>query len=133
MTRVFVDTSAIIALLVDSDSAHASARVAFESLSVRQAPLLSTSYVLVETYALLGRRVSITAVESFREGFAPLLDIVWIARELHEKALDELVKRSSKKLSLVDVSSFLVMKEQKIDEVFAYDRHFDLEGFRSIK
>jgi len=133
MTRVFVDTSAIIALLVDSDSAHASARVAFESLSVRQASLLSTSYVLVETYALLGRRVGITAVESFRESFAPLLDIVWIAREFHEKALDELVKRSSKKLSLVDVSSFLVMKEQKIDEVFAYDRHFDQEGFRSIK
>ncbi len=133
MSGVFVDTSAILALLVASDEVHALARAAFTRLSSRQAPLLTTSYVLVETYALLSRRLGIAAVSSFRADFAPLLRVVWVEETLHERALDEFLKRSSKTLSLVDVTSFLVMRERSIDEAFAYDRHFDREGFSRVK
>ncbi len=133
MSSVFVDTSAILALLVASDNAHAMARAAFTRLSSRQAPLLTTSYVLVETYALLGRRLGIEAVQAFRAEFAPLLRVVWIEEALHERALDELLKPSSKTLSLVDITSFLIMRDRRIDEAFAYDRHFDREGFSRVK
>jgi len=133
VSSVFVDTSAILALLVASDDAHEPARTAFTRLSSRQAPLMTTSYVLVETYALLGRRLGIAAVRAFRADFAPLLRVVWVEEALHQRALDDLLKRSSKTLSLVDVTSFLVMREQNIDEAFTYDRHFDREGFSRVK
>ncbi len=133
MSSVFVDTSAILALLVASDEVHPQARAAFARLSSRQAPLLTTSYVLVETYALLGRRLGIAAVRTFRADFSPLLRVVWVQETLHERALDELLKRSSRTMSLVDVTSFLVMRERSIDEAFAYDQHFDREGFSRVK
>ena len=132
MNRVFVDTSAILALLVEGDRAHRSAVDAFDTLSRQAAVLVTTSYVLVETYALVSRRLGLPAVASVREEFAPLLEVIWVAAPLHERGLDELLLRDTASLSLVDVVSFLVAREQEIDEVFAFDRHFELEGFRLV-
>jgi len=132
VNRVFIDTSAILALLVGSDKTHGQARKAFDILSARQAMLTTTSYILVETYALLGRRVGSSAVRSFRNEFAGLLDVIWIDSELHERALDLLIQRASRALSLVDAASFVVMRQKRIDEAFPYDRHFSAEGFTLI-
>ena len=132
MNQVFVDTSAILALLVATDEAHPAAKMVFARLAAREAALLTTSYVLVETYALLGRRLGIEAVRGFREQFAPLLEVIWVDQDLHNRALDMLLQRGSRQLSLVDVTSFLVIGEQQIEEVFAFDRHFENEGFRRV-
>ena len=129
MSRVFVDTSALFALLVKGDANHSRARSAFESLRQREAALLSSSYVLVECYALLGRRVGLAAVADFRKDFAPLLDIVWVDAALHDEGLELLLDRGRESLSLVDAVSFLVARRQAIDEVFAYDPDFQREGF----
>ena len=96
MNRVFVDTSAILALLVATDEAHPAAKLAFARLAAREAALLTTSYVLVETYALLGRRLGIEAVRGFREQFAPLLEVIWVDQDLHNRALDTLLQRGSR-------------------------------------
>lgn len=132
MNQIFVDTSAILALLVATDEAHPAAKMAFARLAAREAALLTTSYVLVETYALLGHRLGIEAVRGFREQFAPLLEVIWVDQDLHNRALDMLLQRGSRQLSLVDVTSFLVIGEQQIEEVFAFDRHFENEGFRQV-
>jgi predicted nucleic acid-binding protein len=128
MSRVFVDTSGVVALLVSSDRAHRRAKRAFETLRARRSALITTSYVLVETNALLGRRLGMDAVRAFREDFAPLLEVVWVTQQLHERGLDDLITRRSKTLSLVDVISFLVFREQRLEEALAYDRHFEQEG-----
>jgi predicted nucleic acid-binding protein len=132
VNRVFVDTSAILALLLATDDRHRFAKKALNKLSARQAVLVTTSYVLVETYALLARRIGIAAVRNFREDFAPLLDVIWVDRDLHERALDLLIQRSSSRLSLVDATSFLAARGEKIDDVFAYDRDFEKEGFNLV-
>lgn len=129
MTRVFVDTSAAYALLDAGDAAHARARRAFDRLRGREALLVTTSYVLVETCALVTRRLGLAALRDFREGFAPLLEVSWVDAELHEAALDLLFGRRKSSLSLVDAASFVIMRREGIDEAFAFDRHFDDEGF----
>ncbi|MDW7711325.1 MAG: PIN domain-containing protein [Deferrisomatales bacterium] len=129
MSRVFVDTSAIVALLVSSDEAHERAVAAFAGLRRRLASLVTTSYVLVETYALLGRRLGPAAVASFRTDFAPLLEVVWIGEELHDRGLDLLLEKSARTLSLVDAVSFIVLRDLNLREVFAYDAHFASEGY----
>ncbi len=131
MSRVFVDTSAILALLNPLDESHAAARRAFEKLQAREAALLTSSFVLVETYALLARRLGLDAVAAFRRDLAPLLEVVWIGSDLHEGGLDLLLERRVRDLSLVDAVSFLVMRQRRLDEVFAFDRHFRDEGFTS--
>ena len=132
MNAVFTDTSAIVALLNAKDENYARANRTFMRLRTRQAPLLATSYVLVETYALVGRRLGLDAVSSFQADFAPLLDIVWIDEALHNAGLDLLLERRKRQLSLVDSVSFIVMGRRNVEEAFAYDPHFEQEGFSLI-
>jgi len=128
LTRVFADTSAFLALLSSSDSEHPRARRSFERLRKEAATLVSTSYVLVETCALLDRRMGREAVRRFREDMAPLLDVVWVGHELHENAMD-LLLASSRSISLVDAASFVCMQRLGLDRAWAIDRHFDEQGF----
>ena len=129
MSRVFVDTSALLALMVGSDQAHEEAREGFARLRAERASLVTSSYVLVETYALLQARIGIGAVRIFREAFAPLLDVLWVDETTHERALDDLLLRDARKLSLVDASSFELMRANRVDRAFAFDAHFREEGY----
>ena len=129
MTAVFADTSGLLALLNGRDEHHAAAARAFRRLQARQAPLVSTSFVLVEIYALLGRRMGVEAVRAFRADFAPLLEVVWVDATLHDAGLDLLLRQRRRQLSLVDAVSFVVMTQRRLDEAFAFDPHFEQEGF----
>lgn len=133
MTSVFVDTSALFALGCAADQVHLAARKAWRGLRERNVELVATSYVLVETISLLHRRLSLDSVRSFREDVAPLVRVLWVDEELHERGLDLLLTRGRRELSLVDAVSFVVCREEGIDEVFAFDRHFTDEGFSLVR
>jgi predicted nucleic acid-binding protein len=133
LNAVFADTSALYALLVATDENHRRAALAFQGLERRRAALVTTSYVLVETYALLQRRVGAGAVRRFRMGMAALLDVFWIDGPLHDASLDLLLERSRSGISLVDAASFLVMRANGIEEAFAFDGHFRKAGFSLVK
>lgn len=132
MNAVFADTSGLFALLSTTDDNHARAKRAFGNLRARQALLVSTSYVLVETYALVGRRLGLDAVRSFRADFAPLIDAVWVDETLHNAGVDLLLDPRKRLLSLVDAVSFIVMRQRSVAEAFAIDPHFEQEGFSPI-
>lgn len=132
MNAVFGDTSAFLALLNAADENHDRADRAFATLRTRKAPVVSTSYVLVETYALIGRRLGADAVSSFRADFAPLIDVVWVDETLHNAGLDLLLDRRKRLLSLVDAVSFVTMRQTNVSEAFAFDPHFEQEGFSIV-
>jgi predicted nucleic acid-binding protein len=129
---IFADTSAFLALLNGHDEHHERAARAFANLRARSAPLVSTSFVLVETYALVGRRLGLDAVRSFRADIAPILDVVWVDEALHNAGLDLLLDRRKRLLSLVDAVSFVTMRQGKMTEAFAFDPHFKDEGFSLV-
>lgn len=132
MNPVFVDTSAIYALLVASDAFHARARDVFETLRTRDSKLVTTSYVLVESYALLQRRVGSAAVDALREGITPLLDTIWVGAELHESGLDDLSDRLDTSVSLVDAVSFAAMRRVGAEVAFTFDADFAKEGIEVL-
>ena len=132
MNAVFGDTSAFLALLNAVDEHHARAARAFAALRSREARIISTSYVLVETYALLGRRLGLEAAKSFRTDFAPLIELVWVDESLHNAGLDLLLARGTRSLSLVDAVSFVAMRQGKVADAFAFDAHFEAEGFSVV-
>jgi uncharacterized protein len=88
--------------------------------------------VLVETYALLGRRLGLDAVRSFRADFAPLIDVVWVDEALHNAGLDLVLDRRKRLLSLVDAVSFVMMRQRNVAEAFAFDPRFEQEGFSLV-
>jgi predicted nucleic acid-binding protein len=132
LSRVFVDTSALLALLVADDEHHARAAASFEQLAREAAPLATTSYVLLETYALLGRRHGPAAVERFRASFALLLGVIWVDEDFHEAGLDRLAGGGGSGLSLVDAVSLVSMRRRRIERVFAFDPHLGRDGAEVI-
>ncbi len=74
------------------------------------AALLFTSCVLVETCALLDRRLGRDAARRFREEFSPLLEIIRVSHNLHERALDLFVT-SPHLVGFVDAGSFLCLRD----------------------
>jgi predicted nucleic acid-binding protein len=132
LTPAFLDTSAILALMNPKDELHPRARRAFEVLGAEQTVLVTTSLVLVETYALLGRRLGLAAVRAFRTDLAPLAEITWVDEPTFESGLDLLLARKKRHLSLVDTVSFLVMRQRGLERAFAFDPHFEEEGFALV-
>ena len=131
MTPVFVDTSAVLALMNPRDEHHPRAKRAFEGLGAERAVLVTTSLVLVETYALLGRRLGLAAVRAFRADLAPLAEVTWVDEPTFESGLDLLLAQK-RRLSLVDSVSFLVMRRRGLERAFAFDPHFEEEGFSLV-
>ena len=126
---VFVDTSALFAVLVRNDYMHVRAAKTFERLIENGVELHTTSYVLLETVALLQARVGLDAARLFQHEFATILKIHWVDQSLHEKAFRRLELRGRREVSLVDNTSFVYMEEQGLSSAFAYDEHFSAEGF----
>lgn len=126
---VFADTSGLYAYLVRNDLMHVRAKSIFQSFAAANVRLLTSSYVLLETTALLQHRVDLAAAFDFRNKIQPLLDIVWVDAEWHEKALNRLVALNQKKVSLVDCLSFAIMEAREIKTVFGFDSHFKAHGF----
>jgi len=127
---VFADTSALFSLLVHDDYMHVRAKLNFAHFAAHHFRLLTSSFVLVETIALLQRRIGLDAVRDFNAKIAPLLEVVWVDADWHNRAMLRLLAQSKKELSLVDCLSFEIMEAREITEAFSFDRHFEAHGFK---
>jgi predicted nucleic acid-binding protein len=126
---VFTDTSAIFALIVRDDYMHVRAKRNFDYFVKKDVHLLTSSYVILETIALLQRRVSMQAVSDFHLKIQPLLEIVWVDDEWHSRAMQSLLAQGDKNLSLVDCLSFEIMESKGITIAYTFDKHFLEKGF----
>ena len=125
---IFVDTSAVLALASHRDLRHDEARRSFAELLRTGRPLLTHSYVLSESMALLQRRLGRKTATAFAEE-ARAFEIEWVDQSLHDSAVDAL-RDARSGVSLVDQVSFLVMRRRGVDSAFAFDRDFETAGFR---
>jgi predicted nucleic acid-binding protein len=129
---VFIDTSAFYAILDRDDSCHAAARYTWNHLLDSRAPLLTTNYVLLETTAILQRRIGLAAVRTLQEDIIPVLTVDWVTPSRHNAALAAVMTANRRDLSLVDCVSFQVMREAGVRDGFAFDQHFIEQGFRLL-
>lgn len=129
---VFVDTSALLAVLDAGDAQHPPARGAWETLLQRDEPLVTTSYVLVETFALVQSRLGMQAVRALADDVVPVLRVQWVGETEHRLGVTALVAAGRRQLSLVDCVSFATMRERRLDTAFAFDRDFADQGFRTL-
>lgn len=126
---VFVDTSALFALLDSADRNHGSAAEVWKELIDRQADLVCTNYVFVEAFALIQHRLGMEAARAFQDDIVPMLGVKWVTEEEHQAGLAAFLTAASRRLSLVDCVSFETMRSLGIQAAFAFDRHFSEQGF----
>jgi len=128
----FVDTSALLAVLDADDQNHSAAKTAWETLINNGDELVCTSYVLVESFALIQNRLGLEAVRAFHEIVEPILQVDWIDSQRHATSVAALLTASRRNLSLVDCASFEAMRRLSITSAFTFDKHFIEQGFISV-
>lgn len=123
---VFVDGSALFALIDAADTAHGHARRFVESGD--PIDLVTHQYVVVEAIALAQRRIGIEAVRAI----VRLLDVVDVRpvdRDLHDRALTALLGAQRRHVSFVDWTSFTLMRDLGVRTAFTFDSDFVDQGF----
>lgn len=129
---VFVDTSALLAIFDADDDNHEAGAARWRTLLETDETLVTTNYILIETVALFQRRLGMDAVRLFDRDVAPLLDVIWIDEARHRTSMAALVTAGRRDLSLVDCVSFESMRRAVLTQAFAFDRHFDEQGFELL-
>lgn len=118
---LFVDTSVWYAAVAAADSSNSRAReilAAGESLS-------TTDHVLAETWALLQRRIHHKAAERFWEGMrSGIAAIEPVGLADLETAWQIGLSFPDQDFSLVDRTSFAVMRRLGIERAASFDNHF---------
>jgi predicted nucleic acid-binding protein len=125
---IFLDTSAIYALADKADTNHKTAYSKFESVLKSGETFLIHNYILLESVALLQARLGLPSAILFLED-AQAFEVEWLDLELHQEAVKELEKIGKRGISLVDCTSFVVMKRRGVQKVLAFDPDFEDQGF----
>ena len=131
--KVFVDTSAFFALLDSDDSNHRKAKEEWSDLlNDLDNTLVTTNYVVVESFALAQNRLGLEAARGLQEDLLSLVNIEWTDAETHRAGVSAFLAASRRRLSLVDCVSFEVMRTLGIKTSFAFDPHFKEQGFKLL-
>ena len=93
--------------------------------------LTTTSYIVDEVVTFFNVRGQHGKAVELGEALlsSPSVRMVHVGEGLLGRALDLLRRRPDKRYSLTDCVSFVVMRERGIATAFAFDRHFEQEGF----
>jgi len=130
--NIFIDTAAFLAILNANDQFHQSASKAWDEILSSDSSLFSSNYVILETTALLQHRFGIEALRLFEIDILPVVEIAWVDETIHKQGLSALLAANRRDLSLVDCTSFEIMRQIGLDEVFTFDPHFREQGFKVI-
>ena len=133
MAGLFVDTWGWLALRDKGEHRHKDAVAAFDK-SMAAGPIVTTDYVLDETFTLLFRRLPVhKARESMEsllaatsEGAVSLAPIH--AARFRDAARLRLKFRDKPEISFTDFTSMAVMEELGLKRILTEDRHFAQVG-----
>lgn len=131
---IFIDTGAFLARYLSNDQHHRSAVTVWEKLGSNHDNCVTSNFVLDETFTLLGRRAGYGfAVQRAKSIYASqALTICRPHRRDEIGALQFFGKYADQRVSFTDCISFVLMKREKINRVFSFDRHFEFAGFHVV-
>ncbi len=127
-SRIFVDTSFVLALINEKDQYHEPAKIL--SRQFETSSLITTDGVLLEIGNALAKDYREEAVETIKTlRHSKTVEVRTIDSELFEKGFAVYQKYDDKKWGLVDCLSFVVMWEVGVTEVLTFDDDFRQAGF----
>ena len=134
MGPIFVDTGGWLAMAVVRDRFHKQAASYYRKLSKEKAPLVTSNYVLVETYTRIryddGHDKAIKFHSLIQEAIkVGRLHLEWVTPAIHQKAWNIFEEYVDQVFSLVDCTSFVISNNAGVKETFGFDEHFNTMGF----
>ncbi len=131
LSLIFIDTSAFYAASDKSDQFYTIAKGLFEKIQKDRLEIVTHNYVVVETVALLQRRLGHMCALRFLKSLDEIA-VFFIDNALQSKSLEKFKTHVSTKISFVDCVSFIFMEHQKIKTFFGFDSHFKKSGFKDF-
>ena len=134
MTLLFVDTWAWVALALKRDQYHREATVAHGRFRQDHRVYVTTNFVLSEVIAHLYATLTADQAERFINNVLRSCDsstyrLIHVSPEHFRKAWELRQKyRDKPDISFVDFTSFVVMRDMGITDVFSGDVHFQQVG-----
>lgn len=133
-TAIFVDTSGWADPILQNTPQHREMMAFARQLASSGRKLVTTNYVINELVALITARAhTMTRPDLIqfinRMQANPRLEVIHIDPSTHADAWALLERAQDKEWSLVDASSFLVMRRLGMLEAFTSDHHFAQAGF----
>jgi uncharacterized protein len=132
---ILVDTGAWYALTDPQERHHGHAVAMFGRLTKGEHGRMVTSdYILDETYTLLRMRLGVEPVKLLRELLeqSSSIQVVRISDNDFERSVDLMLAHEDKRWSLTDCTSFVIMRELEIGGAFTFDHNFAEAGFRIV-
>ena len=131
---IFIDTSGLVALFDARDGNHEAARAGWERVKDAGGAVLLTDQIVAETVTLLRRRAGFKAAQRVGERLlsGALGEIVYVDEALLKRAFKLFEKYSDQDLSLVDCTSFAVMRQRRLTRAFTFDNDFRAVGFEQL-
>lgn len=126
MTRVFVDTSALIAFLDADDPRHAALVTTFAELASDE--LVTHGYVVAEALAVTRRRLGLEATIALLDELLPVIELLPVDTGLHAAAQQSYRASLPSGTSFVDQVSFGVIQREGITKAFVLDADFAATG-----
>lgn len=129
--RLFVDTSAWLALTDKGDQHYGDALSRIDTIKKEQIDLITSEYVFDEAVTIIRYRVSHNAAVTFGETLmrSSIIAVAGISDDERFRAWNLFCKYGDKALSFTDCTSFVLMKAYGLEKAFAFDDHFRQVGF----
>ena len=132
--NVFVDTGAWVALADKDDANHKKAVAIYPSLLRNQKGFITSNLVIAETYIVLlnelGHRAAIHFLEKIKA--SPRILRIYSNDDIERDAEEILRKYDDQDFSYADAVGFVIMRRQKIQKAFCFDKHFTTAGFERV-
>jgi uncharacterized protein len=134
VNAVFVDTSGWTACADGADPAHDRCREVRDAALKAGRILVTTDFVVDETLTLLRIRLGLDASERWWKQIDGSSRLRWerIDSDRFEKARLLFFQYRDKDFSFTDCTSFVVMRETRLTQAIATDRHFRQAGFQVL-
>ena len=132
--NIFIDTGAWVALADKDDDCHRRAVSVYPSFLKSYKRLVTSNLVVAESYVLVLHALGHTTAMSFLEKMhaSPRILKIYSNEEIETDARDILMKYTDQDFSYTDAVSFAIMRMQRIEKVFCFDKHFLTAGFVRI-
>ena len=92
--------------------------------------MATSNYCVLETTALVQARMGMKAIRSLHNDILPMIAVQFAQESEHSSATSQLLAASRRKISLVDLVSFEMMRQRGIDQAFTLGKHYESQGFK---
>ncbi len=128
---IFVDTGAFVARYIRRDGQHRRARRAWAEIDRSRSRCFTSSFVLDETFTLLGRRSTYAFAADRARALLSSTALAILRPDVDDEtaAVELFAKFADQQVSFTDCVSFVLMRRHRLERAFTFDRHFADAGF----